>query len=205
MAAHAVQISTPAPAPAQASSSNLGTTTTTTKPLPGDASAQHNPGAPSVQPLHQAPNADPSSAEIPRCNMTARYTNAEWEALVQDTERSLAADDAQREYPLPRLGAELARCIDHTLLKLDATAAQIDELCSEARREGFEVSFGRGRGRADCGRTLVVGARSSGARVDVVQSVMVFWTSELTMRTARPSASARTSSPAPSPTCAARM
>ncbi|RMH22405.1 MAG: deoxyribose-phosphate aldolase [Acidobacteria bacterium] len=33
--------------------------------------------------------------------------------------------------------AELARLIDHTLLKPDATAAQIDKLCDEARQYGF--------------------------------------------------------------------
>jgi len=32
-----------------------------------------------------------------------------------------------------------SQAIDHTLLKPDATAAQIDELCDEARRFGFKV------------------------------------------------------------------
>ncbi|MCP6658077.1 hypothetical protein NL521_29530, partial [Klebsiella pneumoniae] len=73
--------------------------------------------------------------QIPRCNMTARYTNDEWAALIRDAERALAPsragadeygygngnEDAARRYRLPRLGPELAKCIDHTLLKLDAT------------------------------------------------------------------------------------
>jgi len=37
----------------------------------------------------------------------------------------------------PRTAAELARYIDHTLLKPDATAAQIEKLCAEARAHGF--------------------------------------------------------------------
>ena len=39
--------------------------------------------------------------------------------------------------PLP---AELARCIDHTLLRPDATPAQIRQLCAEAREHGFAAA-----------------------------------------------------------------
>lgn len=38
---------------------------------------------------------------------------------------------------VPREAAELARCLDHTLLKADAGAAQIRKLCEEARHWGF--------------------------------------------------------------------
>jgi len=38
---------------------------------------------------------------------------------------------------LPKTQAELARFIDHTLLKPEATAAQVDRLCDEALRYGF--------------------------------------------------------------------
>lgn len=39
------------------------------------------------------------------------------------------------------MGSEdFAKAIDHTLLKLDATAEQIDGLCEEARRFNFKVS-----------------------------------------------------------------
>lgn len=41
------------------------------------------------------------------------------------------------ETALPKTAAELARYIDHTLLKPDATAAQIEKLCAEARTHGF--------------------------------------------------------------------
>lgn len=35
---------------------------------------------------------------------------------------------------------DIARTIDHTLLKLDATPKQIDELCAEARVANFAVT-----------------------------------------------------------------
>lgn len=38
---------------------------------------------------------------------------------------------------LPTTRAGLARCIDHTLLKPEASAADIEQLCSEAREHGF--------------------------------------------------------------------
>jgi len=79
--------------------------------------------------------------------MTARYTNDEWAGLIGETEKALAAEERAdggatwRTYPLPKLGPELARYVDHTLLKLDATGAQIDGICAEARRERFAVSW----------------------------------------------------------------
>ncbi len=46
---------------------------------------------------------------------------------------------ADRVAPLgaPRTSAEIARHIDHTLLKPDATVAELEKLCAEARRHGF--------------------------------------------------------------------
>lgn len=46
---------------------------------------------------------------------------------------------ADRVAPLgpPRTSSEIARHIDHTLLKPDATRAEIEQLCDEARRYGF--------------------------------------------------------------------
>ena len=38
---------------------------------------------------------------------------------------------------------EFAAYFDHTLLKLDATAAQIDQLCEEAKEYGFKVCRGQ--------------------------------------------------------------
>ena len=40
-------------------------------------------------------------------------------------------------YPFPRTAPELAQMIDHTLLKADATPAQVERLCAEARNYGF--------------------------------------------------------------------
>ncbi|MCG3125933.1 MAG: Deoxyribose-phosphate aldolase 2 [Phycisphaerae bacterium] len=39
--------------------------------------------------------------------------------------------------PIPRTRAELARIIDHTLLKPEATAEQVDRLCDECLEHGF--------------------------------------------------------------------
>ena len=44
----------------------------------------------------------------------------------------------RRPAPVPG-SAAFARCFDHTLLARDATAAQVDGLCEEARRWGFKV------------------------------------------------------------------
>ncbi|KAF2838986.1 aldolase [Patellaria atrata CBS 101060] len=68
--------------------------------------------------------------------MTVRYTDPEWVALIRETEKAVKV--ATTPYPVPPLeSGDFAKLIDHTLLKLDATPAQIDGLCDEARREGF--------------------------------------------------------------------
>jgi hypothetical protein len=73
--------------------------------------------------------------------MTDRYTNAEWAKQIAATQKNVVVDKAKK-YRAPAAGSkELAETIDHTVLKLDATKAQIDALCSEARTEGFKVSF----------------------------------------------------------------
>ena len=71
--------------------------------------------------------------------MTTRNTQEEWLAI---TERALkAVPSTFIEYKAPRLGTlEFAKCIDHTLLKLDAATSQIRELCGEARKHDFKVS-----------------------------------------------------------------
>lgn len=81
--------------------------------------------------------------------MTDRYTNAEWAAQIQETQKAVLkeVDSGERaakvyEGPQMRNGKEalkqLALTIDHTVLKLDANAAAIDGLCSEARTESFK-------------------------------------------------------------------
>ncbi|MBU1042174.1 MAG: deoxyribose-phosphate aldolase [Proteobacteria bacterium] len=46
--------------------------------------------------------------------------------------------DARVAAPLPRTPAALAACIDHTLLRPDATSADIEGLCAQAVRHGFK-------------------------------------------------------------------
>ena len=71
--------------------------------------------------------------------MTDRYTNAEWAAQIAETQKKVVV--TKEKHSAPAIGSrEFAETIDHTLLKLDATASQVDSLCSEARTEGFKVS-----------------------------------------------------------------
>lgn len=70
--------------------------------------------------------------------MTTRYTEAEWRNIIDEAERDLPSSFPQHK--APNLGTpDFAKCIDHTLLKLEATAEQIDDLCEEARRHAFGV------------------------------------------------------------------
>lgn len=82
--------------------------------------------------------------------MTDRYTNPEWQAQIDETIRHVlkeveSGERANKVYEGPRMrnGEEalkqLAKTIDHTVLKLDATSSVVDGLCSEARTEGFKV------------------------------------------------------------------
>jgi deoxyribose-phosphate aldolase len=64
---------------------------------------------------------------------TTRYTDPEWAAIISSTITALK-DAPRPTYPLPK---SIPATIDHTLLKLDATAAQIDNLCAEARVHRF--------------------------------------------------------------------
>ncbi|KAK4694617.1 deoxyribose-phosphate aldolase, partial [Lecanoromycetidae sp. Uapishka_2] len=65
--------------------------------------------------------------------MTTRYTHDEWLAIIERAKGNLPSSPAT--YKAPNVGSEdFAKMIDHTLLKLDATKQQIDELCEEARR-----------------------------------------------------------------------
>ncbi|KAL1611477.1 hypothetical protein SLS59_000196 [Nothophoma quercina] len=81
--------------------------------------------------------------------MTDRYTNQEWAAQIAETQKAVlkeveSGERAAKLYEGPRMRngnealKELAKTVDHTVLKLDATGAQIDSLCSEARTEDFK-------------------------------------------------------------------
>jgi deoxyribose-phosphate aldolase len=78
--------------------------------------------------------------------MTNRYTDAEWAAQIAETQRHILNEKGEwegkgdlKKGEKPGSLGELASMVDHTVLKLDATTAQIDTLCSEARTEGFKV------------------------------------------------------------------
>lgn len=77
--------------------------------------------------------------------MTDRYTNEEWAKQIAETQKKVdVGGEKSKDGPgviSTEVMKELAQTIDHTILKLDATNAQIDALCSEARTEGFKVGF----------------------------------------------------------------
>ncbi|KAL8862270.1 MAG: hypothetical protein Q9178_001279 [Gyalolechia marmorata] len=66
----------------------------------------------------------------------ASYTQAEWCAIIDEAEKDISGSFPEYKAPIPG-SPGFAMCIDHTLLKLDATKEQIDELCEEARRLDF--------------------------------------------------------------------
>lgn len=81
-------------------------------------------------------------------------TNEEWTQIISEAqqyiEQAKKADDpllssSKSQDAEGRItGADLARSIDHTLLKLDATPEQITELCKEAKQYNFVVSLPKG-------------------------------------------------------------
>ncbi|EDU50029.1 DeoC Deoxyribose-phosphate aldolase [Pyrenophora tritici-repentis] len=93
--------------------------------------------------------ANPDLDKGPIEMMTDRYTNEEWKAQIDETVKNVLKEVASGvrakkvyEGPSMRNGEEalkqLAKTVDHTVLKLDATSTVIDGLCSEARTEGFK-------------------------------------------------------------------
>ena len=71
--------------------------------------------------------------------MSIRYTNHEWETFIKQTESII--DVSTEPYLTPEIGSPaFLKTIDHTLLKLEARNVQFDELCAEARVDGFAVS-----------------------------------------------------------------
>lgn len=72
--------------------------------------------------------------------MTNRYTNEEWASIIKRTHS--CTPEKKTKYTAPMIGSlDFAKCIDHTLLKIDSTKEQIDRLCEEARRYNFKVRF----------------------------------------------------------------
>lgn len=84
--------------------------------------------------------------------MATTRTNDQWASAIQAKINELASttdpDDILNalETPFSRVispqDPKLPLAIDHTLLKPDATAHQIDELCEQAIKYGFKVSIG---------------------------------------------------------------
>ena len=71
--------------------------------------------------------------------MTTRYTNEEWATIIARVEKGVVV--SQEPYPYPQIGSPaFAKAIDHSLLKLVAREVQFDDLCAEARVQGFAVS-----------------------------------------------------------------
>lgn len=74
--------------------------------------------------------------------MTSRYTQSEWRAIIDQAEGHHSSSIVQ--YKSPTIGSfEFAKRIDHTLLKLEATRDQIDQLCEEAVLHDFKVGDGK--------------------------------------------------------------
>ena len=68
-----------------------------------------------------------------------RNTKDEWLAIIEQAEKGIPSTFTQ--YKAPELGSEdFAKSIDHTLLKLETTKSQIDELCDEAKKHNFKVN-----------------------------------------------------------------
>ncbi|KAH9826596.1 DeoC/LacD family aldolase [Teratosphaeria destructans] len=68
-------------------------------------------------------------------DMMTRYTDDEWASFISALDVKV---EEGKKYDRPHLGGkQFPKTIDHTLLKLDAKAVQIDEICSEALVEGF--------------------------------------------------------------------
>lgn len=73
--------------------------------------------------------------------MTLVLTQDEWRGLLREAEHDLKHSSVQPPdtKTLELDPGAIANSIDHTLLKLDATSEQIDQLCAEAKRYDFKV------------------------------------------------------------------
>ncbi|MCJ1401290.1 hypothetical protein MMC11_004502 [Xylographa trunciseda] len=81
-------------------------------------------------------NDEPSKLSGDGPQVPAR-TQEEWIKLIDETTYNLPK--TYKTYQAPKPGTvEFAKYIDHTLLKLDATEEQIDQLCQEAKEYNFK-------------------------------------------------------------------
>ena len=73
-------------------------------------------------------------------NMPGERSQEEWEELIKHHESIADADlTSVMEHDQYQHEQDLPQYIDHTLLKLDANQAQIDQLCEEAKEHSFKV------------------------------------------------------------------
>lgn len=69
-------------------------------------------------------------------------TNEEWKATIAEIAGALDAAKPTIALPADELTvSSLAKTIDHTLLKTDASEAQITEICEEAVKYDFAVKI----------------------------------------------------------------
>lgn len=72
--------------------------------------------------------------------MAETRSDQDWQEIISDLLPSVE-DKTAVEYPAYPEPSDLASYIDHTLLKLDATPQQIDQLCEEAKQHNFKVTM----------------------------------------------------------------
>lgn len=70
--------------------------------------------------------------------MASNRSDQEWTEIISKAQTAVTSilNDAKRT-TTAKLDGPVSKYIDHTLLKLDATASQIDGLCAEAKTERF--------------------------------------------------------------------
>jgi deoxyribose-phosphate aldolase len=67
--------------------------------------------------------------------------NLKWIQIIETVQKDVKKLLQEHQtLPLYKLDGPIAKYIDHTQLKLDATESQIDSLCAEARKADFAVS-----------------------------------------------------------------
>ncbi|KAL0954212.1 hypothetical protein HGRIS_005340 [Hohenbuehelia grisea] len=87
--------------------------------------------------------------------MASNRTTEEWAEVVREKiQQVLGGEEAGSVTVDPDYEKKLAQYIDHTLLKPDATPAQIDALCNEALQYGFKSCCVNGANVAQVARRL---------------------------------------------------
>ena len=70
------------------------------------------------------------------------WKDQDWAEYITKRSSEVEIDDSTTDhYSGTPTASELAKYIDHTQLKPDATEQQIDQLCNEAKEYGFKVFY----------------------------------------------------------------